>query len=83
MSSPFIWTSTNTGSGVSAYVSTLPASAYYYLDQPVDRDTDLIVIADSMLNWEQKLRTQLALTGKDVHDIKDSLPNEPVLQRSV
>jgi L-lactate utilization protein LutB len=72
-----------TGSGVSAYLSTLPGSALRYLDKPVDRNTDLIVLAKPMVNWEQKLQTYLGLTDVDVHDIKSSLSNQPELQRSV
>jgi hypothetical protein len=72
-----------TGSGISAYLSTLPGSALRYLDEPVDRNTDLIVLAEPMVNWEQKLQTHLGLTDVEVHDIKDSLPSKPLLQRSV
>jgi hypothetical protein len=72
-----------TGSCASVYVSTLPASARHYLDQPVDRKTDLIVIAAPMLHWEQKLLAHLGLTEVDVHDIRESFPMKPLLQRLV
>jgi hypothetical protein len=72
-----------TGSCASVYVSTLPTSARRYLDQPVDRKTDLDLIADPMLHWEQKLLTHLGLTEFDVHDIKASLPMKPLLQRLI
>jgi hypothetical protein len=71
------------GSCASVYVSTLPASARRYLDQPVDRKTDLIVRAAPMLHWEQKLLAHLSLTEVDVHDIRESLPMKPLLQRLV
>ncbi len=69
-----------------SYVSSLPASAHPYLERELDWghggvETDLSTIADHMLNWEEKLSTQLGLTPVDIHDIKETYRDKPVLQR--
>ena len=43
-------------------------------------ERDLSKIADSMLEWEEKLSTHLLLTPVDISDIKDMHIQKPVLQ---
>jgi hypothetical protein len=64
------------------------ASAHPHLDKQLDWDQegvdrDLIEIAHCMLNWEEKLCTDLGLTVEDAHDIKAKHQNNPELQRWV
>jgi hypothetical protein len=70
---------------LTAYVSSLSASALPHLDQQLDWDNridkDLTEIAHRMLNWEEKLCTHLGFTAEDAHDIKAKHPNNPELQR--
>ena len=65
---------------LSAYASSLPASALPHLDQQLNW-TDLTEIAHHMLDWEEKLCTHLGLTAVDIHDIKAKHQNNPKLQR--
>ena len=71
------------GDDLSGYLSSLSDRARSHLNDPVDWNNDLIVIAHPMLDWEERLCTHLGLTDVDVHDIKAKHQNNPELQRSV
>ena len=71
------------GDDLSGYLSSLSDRARSHLNDPVDWNNDLIVIAHPMLDWEERLCTHLGLTDVDVHDIKAKHQNNPKLQRSV
>lgn len=67
-------------------MATLPASAHPHLKQKLDYDhngvdTDLIEIANYMVDWEVKLSAPFELTEEDVKDIKHEYKDKPALQR--
>ena len=67
------------------YMSSLPPHAHHHLDKLLDYDNDgvdkdLNEIADTLLNWEEKVAVDLCLTAIDIHDIKKDI-NGQVLQR--
>lgn len=70
---------------LSSYISHLPDPLL--LKERLDFDSeegvnkDLNTIADSMLNWEEKLSTHLSLTDTDISDIKAIHRDSPKLQR--
>lgn len=71
---------------VSDFILSLPPLARAHLELQLDWghegvEEDLCVIAGLMLDWEEKLSTNLGLTVIDISDIKDMFPNKPVLQR--
>ncbi len=56
------------------HLSSIPASNRYKLSKKLDfengnLDVHLEKIADSMINWEEKLATPLGLSEVDVHTI--------------
>jgi len=68
------------------YLSSLPPAARPHLEYMLDQghdgvEVDLISIAESMLQWEEKLATHLGLTAVDISDIKEAYRDRPVLQR--
>ena len=73
---------------IPGYVSSLPANARPYLKLQLDSDhngvdKDLNKIARHMPHdWDGILSSHLGLTAMDIHDIKESHPEKPELQRS-
>ncbi len=64
----------NDGSIYREHVSSIPASNRYKLSKKLDferegSDVHLEKIADSMINWREKLATPLGLSKDDVHAI--------------
>ena len=65
-------------------MSSLSPSVHPYLEEQLDRDSDvdadLCEIAHHMLDWDSTLATHLKLTKEDVSDIKQKY-SDPELQR--
>ena len=63
------------GSQFSLYLSSLPADAVPYLDKQLDWDQGgvdrhLNAIADTMIDWEEKLSALMCLTPVEISDLK-------------
>ncbi len=68
------------------HVSSIPAGNRRKLSKKLDfenegLDVHLGEIADSMINWREKLATPLGLSEAEVHDIIFSNEKQPILQQ--
>ena len=73
-----------TDSLYNGFLSSLSLIAASYLDKELDWDHDdvnthLSVIADQMVDWEEKLSTKLGMTEVEIHDLKEGKPG-PLLR---
>ena len=68
------------------HVNSIPAGNRRKLSKELDfesgnLDVHLGEIADSMINWREKLATPLGLTAVDVHNIMSENQNQAILQQ--
>ncbi len=68
------------------HVSSIPAGNRRKLSKELDFEHEglevhLGEIADSMINWRERLATPLGLSEAEIHDIIFSNQNQPILQQ--